>query len=196
MEINQQKGAPIIEALRDARKAAGLSQSALSKLAGLAQSHISHVESGVKEPTLTKVIDIARALDLELVLVPRTMLPAVESLIQPADLERRSPAYAIQVLDRAERQVKKQQTIYGPNTHLDRMREALRFLRHAPLKPNVIERIKQDTEELRRHQASSQSSDFLKELAGAWMMIRNRLAHAIEEAPRPAFHLADEGDDA
>ena len=196
MEITAQKNRAIVEALREAREAAGLSQRALSNLAGLTQSHVSHIESGSKDPGLSKIIDIARALNLELVLVTRKMLPAIESLIHPADLERRSPAYAIEVLDRAERQVKKQQALYGPNTNLDRMWEALRFLRHAPVTPEDIEQIKLGPEQLRRHQASEQSSALVKTLAMQWMMMRNRLAHAVEEPPRPAFSLDDEGDDA
>jgi transcriptional regulator with XRE-family HTH domain len=196
MAIRQEKGEAIIEALREARQTAGLSQRALSNLAGLAQSHVSEIENGSKDPGLSKLIDIARALNLELVLVPRKMLPAVESLIHPADLQRRSPAYAIDVLDRAERLVKKQQVLYGPNTSLDRMREALRFLRHAPVRPQDIEQIKMGAEQLRRHQASPQSAALVNNLAMQWMMMRNRLAHSVDEAPRPAFSLDDGGDDA
>lgn len=76
------------------------------------------------------------------------------------------------------------------------MWEALRFLRHAPVTPEDIEQIKLGTEQLRRHQASEQSSALVKTLAMQWMMMRNRLAHAVEEPPRPAFSLDDEGDDA
>jgi transcriptional regulator with XRE-family HTH domain len=196
MSIVRFKGEEIVEVLKEARLAAGLSQRALSARAGLAQSHVSEIEKGSKDPGLSKLIDVARALDLELVLVPRKMLPAVESLIHPAEGERRSPAYAIEVLDRAERQVKKQQALYGPNASLDRMREALKFLRHAPVKPKEIERIKADTEELRRHMASPQSAELVKTMASEWMALRNRLAHAAYEAPRPAFSLDDEDDDA
>jgi transcriptional regulator with XRE-family HTH domain len=196
MAIVQHKGEGVIGALKEARQAAGLSQRALSNLAGLSQSHVSEIENGSKDPGLSKLIDVARALDLELILVPRRMLPAVESLIHPADIERRSPAYAIDVLDRAERQVKKQQALYGPNTNLDRMREALKFMRRAPVKPEDIERIKKDTEQLRRYQASPQSADLVKAMASDWTQLRNRLAHAVDEPPRPAFSLDDEGGDA
>lgn len=196
MAIRREKGEAIIAALREARQAAGLSQRALSNIAGLAQSHVSEIENRSKDPGLSKLIDLARTLNLELVLVPRKMLPAVESLIHPADLQRRSPAYAIDVLDRADRLVKKQQALYGPNTNLDRMREALRFLRLAPVTPEDIEQIKTGAEQLRRHQASPQSATLVNNLAMQWMMMRNRLAHAVDEAPRPAFSLDDEGDDA
>lgn len=196
MEITSNKTDAIVQVLREARQAAGLSQRALSNLAGLAQSHVSEIENGAKDPGLSKLIDVARALDLELVLVPRKMLPAVASLIHPADTERRSPAYALDVLGRAEKLVKKQQALHGPNIDLDRMLDAIRFLRHAPVQPTDVEQIKRGAEQLRRHQTSEQSRTLVENLATQWTMIRNRLAHTADEAPRPAFSLDEDGPDA
>lgn len=70
----------LIAQLRAARGAAGLSQRALSDRAGLAQSHISQIESGKMEPRLASLIDLARALDLEVMLVPRKLVPAVQGM--------------------------------------------------------------------------------------------------------------------
>jgi transcriptional regulator with XRE-family HTH domain len=196
MAIDHYKGEDIINSLRAARAATGLSQRELSAKAGLAQSHISQIESGSKDPGLAKLIDVVRALDLELVLVPRKMLPAVQSLIGPDEAERRSPAYALAEIDKAERQVKKQQALHGPNTYLDRMAEALKFLRHAPVTPDDIARIKQGAEALRRAQATSQNdqlTDQIRVIATDWLTLRNRLAHGLLEGPRPAFAL--DGDD-
>ena len=195
MAIDRYKGEDIINALREARAAAGLSQRELSAKAGLAQSHVSQIESGSKDPGLAKLIDVGRALDLELVLVPRKMLPAVQSLIGPNEAERRSPAYALAEIDKAERFVKKQQALYGPNTYLDRMAEALRFLRHAPVTPDDIERIKQAAATLRRVQVTSQNTDRIKAIAADRLALRNRLAHGRQDGPRPAFAL-DGNDDA
>jgi transcriptional regulator with XRE-family HTH domain len=196
MAIDHYKGEDLINILREARTAAGLSQRELSAKAGLAQSHVSQIESGSKDPGLAKLIDVARALDLELVLVPRKMLPAVQSLIGPDEAEHRSPAYALAEIDKAERQVRKQQALHGPNTYLDRMAEALKFLRHAPVTPDDIERIKQGAEALRHVQATSQNdqlTDQIRAIATNWLALRNRLAHGRLEGPRPAFAL--DGDD-
>jgi transcriptional regulator with XRE-family HTH domain len=195
MAIGRYKGEDIVETLREARAAAGLSQRALSARAGLAQSHVSEIESGSKDPGLAKLIDVARALDLELVLVPRKMLPAVQSLIGPNEDERRSPAYALDKIDKAARQVEKVRALHGLNASLDRMAEVLKFLRHAPVKPEDIERIRQGTEALRRLQPSPQSDTAIKSIASEWLALRNRLAHGRQEEPRPAYTL-DENDDA
>jgi transcriptional regulator with XRE-family HTH domain len=195
MAIGRYKGEDIAETLREARVAAGLSQRALSARAGLAQSHVSEIESGSKDPGLAKLVDIARALDLELVLVPRKMLPAVLSMIGPNEDERRSPAYALDKIDKAARQVQKLQALYGPNASLDRMAEVLKFLRHAPVKPEDIERIRQGTEALRGLKPSPQRETAIRSVASEWLAVRNRLAHGRQEEPRPAFTL-DENDDA
>jgi transcriptional regulator with XRE-family HTH domain len=195
MEIDQYKSEELVRVLRDTRAAKGLSQRELSARAGLAQSHISQIESGAKDPGLAKLIDVARALDLELVLVPRKMLPAIQSLVGPETSERRSPAYALAAIDKAERLVKKQQTLHGPNAHLDRMADALRFLRDAPVRPDDIERIKQGTEMLQRTRSAPQHADQIKAIAADWLALRNQLAHGRQEAPRPAFAL-DEDEDA
>lgn len=71
----------LVQTLKDRRAKAGLSQRALSDHSGLTQAHISQIETGKLEPGLASFIDVARALDLEVVLVPRKLLPAVEGLL-------------------------------------------------------------------------------------------------------------------
>jgi transcriptional regulator with XRE-family HTH domain len=79
------------------RKRAGLSQSALGAKVGLAQSHISKIERGAIDLQTSNLVEIARALDLELMLVPRQLVPAVRALEQeiapspgmdPSELDR------------------------------------------------------------------------------------------------------------
>jgi transcriptional regulator with XRE-family HTH domain len=194
MAITIRKGDQIVEALKVARQKAGLSQRALSARAGLAQSHVSEIENGSKDPGLSKLIDVARALDLELVLVPRRMLPAVQGLIRPHEDEHRSPAYALEVIDKADGLVRKRQALHGSDILLDRMRDALKFLRHAPVQPEDIARIKAGVQTLRRLQASPQDVDAIRTIAGEWAALRNRLAHGLAEEPRPAFSLDEDGD--
>ena len=47
----------------------------------LPQSHISKIEQGLTDPRLSTVMDMARLLEQELVLVPRHMLTAVKARI-------------------------------------------------------------------------------------------------------------------
>lgn len=70
----------VAEALRAAREAKGLSQRALGERAGAPQSHISKVENGLVDLRVSSLVAIARAVDLELVLVPRRSVPAVDSV--------------------------------------------------------------------------------------------------------------------
>ena len=70
-------------ALREARKARGLSQEELSKQLGIGQGTLSRAETStdVRFGTLQQV---ARALDLEPMLIPRRLVPAVEALVRHA----------------------------------------------------------------------------------------------------------------
>lgn len=74
--------------LRAAREAKGLSQRALGKLVDVPQSHISKIERGGVDLRLSSLIEIARALDLEVALVPRKNISAVKAITR----QSRSPA--------------------------------------------------------------------------------------------------------
>ena len=77
----------IIQSLKSARQEKGLTQAELGKKLGLPQSHISKIEQELTNPQLSTLSDMARMLDLELTLVPRSMLPAVRSLITGEDTD-------------------------------------------------------------------------------------------------------------
>ena len=70
--------------LKAARQAKGLSQRVLSKTAGVPQSHISKIEQGAVDLRLSSLVEIARVLDLEMMLVPRKAVPAIESITRGA----------------------------------------------------------------------------------------------------------------
>jgi transcriptional regulator with XRE-family HTH domain len=90
----------IAAALKAVRERKHLSQRALSSKAGVPQSHISRIESGAVDLRLSSLIELTRALDLELMLVPRKLVPAVHSLVRGTvaeDTQRASaaPAYRL-----------------------------------------------------------------------------------------------------
>ena len=72
--------AHIAEMIKTARERKKLSQRALSAKIGVPQSHISRIENGTVDLQTSSLIQLARALDLELMLIPRTLIPAVKSL--------------------------------------------------------------------------------------------------------------------
>jgi transcriptional regulator with XRE-family HTH domain len=71
---------PIATVIKVARENKGFSQRALGERVGIPQSHISKIESGAVDLQTSSLMQIARALDLELILIPRTALPAVQAL--------------------------------------------------------------------------------------------------------------------
>lgn len=64
--------------LRRARKEKGLSKKLLSKQTGVAASQISRIEQGNASLSVATLFRLARALDLEPMLIPRKDIPAVE----------------------------------------------------------------------------------------------------------------------
>jgi len=71
----------IIEQLKKTRKEKKLSQSDLGKKLGLPQSHISKIEQGKTDLRFSTVMDMARIMDQELILVPRQLVPYVRSIL-------------------------------------------------------------------------------------------------------------------
>lgn len=72
----------IAGSVREARIAKALTQKELGQRVGLPQSHISKIEKGTVDLKLSSLVEIARALDLEITLVPRKALPAVEGAVR------------------------------------------------------------------------------------------------------------------
>ena len=88
----------IMRMLRRIRKSKHLSQRALGTKVGLPQSHISKIENSSVDLKTSSLMEIARALDLELMLVPRTQVNLVKRLITQAinsDDEQAPPAYRL-----------------------------------------------------------------------------------------------------
>ena len=71
----------IAQQLKKSRENLGLSQRELSTRAGVPQSHISKIESGNVDLRLSSLVAIARALELELALIPRKYVSAVNSIV-------------------------------------------------------------------------------------------------------------------
>jgi HTH-type transcriptional regulator/antitoxin HipB len=80
--------------LRETRKKRGMTQAQLSHLLGLPQSYISQVEQGRHDIKSSTLMDWARILDFELMLVPRTEVQAITYwLSAPNQHETVPPAY-------------------------------------------------------------------------------------------------------
>ena len=182
--------------IKQARENAALSQRDLSARSGVTQSHISQIESGKLSPGIGTMVDIGRALDMELVLVPKRLMPAVTSLIEDTPSRRglspETGKAALRQISRGERLVTEQKHLYGSSIELDRMAEYLRFLKRVSLQPDEIQTIVDAIETLDRQQ----SEDMLKQAVQRLQALRNSIAHGQAEERRPAYGLYKNDDDA
>src|ERR1700677_4180161 len=90
----------IVKSLVEARKGKGLSQTEMARRLDVPQSYISRLESGKLDMRLSSLIEIARYLNLEVVLVPDMMAPTVQALIGPQSANRATePIYTLDDLD-------------------------------------------------------------------------------------------------
>jgi len=186
----------LIREAQSHRASSGMSQRALAARSGLTQAHISQIETGRLEPGLSSFIEMARALDLEVVLVPKKLIPAVEGVIRQSPVEQPLlQASQSALLARGERLVKKQKKLYGSSIDLDRIAESLRSLKPVRLAKADRATITNAIETLQKHQASPQSQQIVSAIAAMLQAMRNRIARR-SEIPRPAYAIDDEDDDA
>lgn len=89
----------LAKALKKARKQKGLSQQTLSQRVGLPQGHISNIENSRVDIKLSSFIELARALELEPMLIPRTLVNTIQALNKqhnnPDYAEEAPPAYRL-----------------------------------------------------------------------------------------------------
>lgn len=81
------------------RRASRLSQRSVAAIAGVTQASLSRIERGISDPSLSTVLETAHALGLELRLVPRELVPAVDLLLRSpkggtAEPQDEGPLYA------------------------------------------------------------------------------------------------------
>lgn len=186
----------IAAALKAARESKGLTQRQLKDLAGLPQGHISRIENGSVDLKLSTLIELARILDLEVMLIPRSFVPAVENFVPYTARSKRSVAKELQqirnlathwpttepknfaVWKKLARATEELGNIRLSSDEREGLREAVRLLKRAHDEPNSSETVSRTTEYLRA--------------------LRDRVFHDLdaETAPRPAYSLDEEDDDA
>lgn len=72
----------LIDELEKARKAVGWSQETLAERAGLSRMTVQRTESGQIDPRLSTLLEMARALGLELMPVPAALRPQLEDFVR------------------------------------------------------------------------------------------------------------------
>lgn len=87
----------IIADLKATRMKKRLSQRALGVKTHMTQSHISKIEQGEVDLQASSLVELVRALEMELMLVPLEWVPSFKKLLQEPQghLERQIPKYRL-----------------------------------------------------------------------------------------------------
>jgi transcriptional regulator with XRE-family HTH domain len=204
----------IIGSLKAARKAKGLSQRDLSARAGVPQSHISKIESGKVDLQLSSLIQLARLLDLEVTLVPKKAIPAVDSIVRStaAKAPSRNTASARNKLRKAETATAELLKALPDNSELRRASNVLRELnnfQNVALASDALEKalkpftdlqrswaqIKPAEEALRRLTETPEAFEKIRAATTTLQALRNQLIHDPHPnlaRPKPAYDLGDD----
>lgn len=187
----------IIGALKAAREAKGLSQRDLSAKIGVPQSHISKIESGGSDLKLSSLVELARALDLELALVPRKLMPAVEGIIKSVGAHDTAEArQRNKIINRAQAAVARLARLPQAIPDAERLTQTIRELANFQLGSAELATIASATNSLKKLHETSDVALGARRVLEQLRSLRNRLAHAVPEKPRPAYSLYEEDDDA
>lgn len=196
--------ASIIEALKAARAHKGLSQRALAQLAGMPQSHISKIEAGQVDLQLSSLTELARVLELELRLVPRRAVPAVDSVVRSVAPSANDEAQA-RVNDGLRRVAENISKFDSgtTTTRYQQLRDTLHFLQHVTVPASDLAAAQKALDALLKlanagDLAAPLSQSAAKNAADTLRVIRNRMAHPTAQptSPRPAYQLDEEDEDA
>ncbi|WP_395945592.1 helix-turn-helix domain-containing protein [Brevundimonas sp.] len=189
---------PLTGAIRQARLARGWSQRDLSARAHLTQAQISRIENGEVDLQVSTLIELARSLDLDLQLVPRTALVAVEAAVRSAEerLDERSARKLLAGLrllaERARQAAPGREDIASIASSLHDLEPLAPALRGA-VRTADLERLRINLEGFLRYPPAERPSHAQTYRdAATWLkQLRNTLMHA-PHTERPAYSLDDE----
>jgi transcriptional regulator with XRE-family HTH domain len=208
----------IAGAVKAARLEKALSQRALSGKVGIPQGHLSKIENGEVDPRLSSVIEIARALDYEIALVPRTLLPAIQSLergiSQTGQPTNRQVRATVQELIKIQHDAQKLAKKLPESTEFQKLLTTIRDIQQYKLDPRFASRIRDIVEQMRpafgalvsaqqhiknwaENPNTQRQLQQIAKAAAALQQTRNALVHGAIEPEResvPVYQLTA-GDD-
>lgn len=187
----------IAQNLKAAREAKGLSQRALARLAHLPQSHISKIENGAVDLRLSSLIEIARALDLEVAMIPRKTLTAVQSIVRSAVPSQATNEAIRQTL----KEYKKLQNSISlalqesPTTkEIAQLQRQVRDLQLLKIQPPNLDAIREANKAVRAFKQQTTELAGIRKALAEIQSLRNAAVHALPttERVRPAYSLEDD----
>ncbi len=195
--------ANITEKLKATREAKGLSQRELSQLAGVPQSHISKIENGSVDLRVSSLIELSRALGLELTLVPRNALPAVNTIVRGSEGSSQKPGRSTPTVQRELKRIDNMITSLirenPASKELAQFQSQARDLQRLRVPDSYLETIREADKTLRSIQQHAKSLGAIGKTLSEFQQLRNSLAHGFTkslqlEVMKPAYSL-DENDD-
>ena len=190
----------IAGSLKAVRERKGLSQRALSAKAGIPQSHFSKIENGAVDLRLSSLVELARALDLELTLVPRKKLPAVRVIIRSDDGGQRdahSARKAANMLQRLGDQIAELPSETLSEIAVQELQRWARELMHFKLSADDLVHLQEASAMMQEALSDSRNLEAVDQAQSRLRLLRNALAHragaSVPSLPRPAYRL-DGGD--
>jgi transcriptional regulator with XRE-family HTH domain len=176
--------------LKAARESRGLSQRALSKKSGVPQGHISKIENGAVDLRLSSLVALARALDLELTLVPRKAVPAVKSIVRSG---KRGIVKADSNTRMAHKELCSIKTMIDtlskndfPIGGLEKLQRQMRELGNFQFAQPDLEVIKNVNKAMKAFQLNTDSLDIIRQSESELQKLRNTLAHSSVNLPKVA----------
>lgn len=71
--------------IAQARRSAGLTQEQVANLAGITRPRFRDIEKGIAAARTSTLLNVARAVGLEVMLVPQSLMPAVRAILLQGD---------------------------------------------------------------------------------------------------------------
>lgn len=187
--------------LKAAREAKGLSQRALGKLAGVPQSHISKIENGFVDLRLSSLIELARVLGLELVLVPRKTLPAIKSIARGSFSSPKSEVIndqsTIKELKRIQNTISQITKANSTIKEFAQIQRQLKDIQKFKVPEATLETIQNASKALQAYKFDVSDLGSIHKILSEFQSVRNALAHSSITLPaienvRSAYSLDDE----
>jgi len=202
----------IATTLAAARHRAGLSQRALGAKLGIAQSHLSKIERAAVDPQVSSLMEIARALGLELMFVPKQLVPAVQALQREAAPDpRHAPSTVDHHLTRLARHARELMDRFTDLRVLSEIASAADELRSARLDEScaaearrsidaaetILERLRghpRDRPTIEQRAVARNAADALAPIVGTMRNLRNAWTHRDTGSSQPRAYRLDDSD--
>ncbi len=191
----------IARQLKAARLRKNLSQRDLAEKVGVPQSHISKIESGHVDIRISSLIEFARVLDLEFSLVPRKLVPAVQSIIRGSETDQLARAEsmqkAVQRLARIHALSDELARRYKKIDEFGRIGRLAEQLKAFPAITQRLDELDMINKQLKHFQKGIEDFSRVENTFKELQSVRNRLVHSVDksrvaERPAPAYRLDED----